>query len=94
MEEQITEEVRTLVMNLQTKCDAPIDLHNMFDICVLNVLWAMIAGKRFELEDARLRELMGKLLFIISVLLYCMYLNFLKVLYMTRSAVMTYQGAC
>jgi methyl farnesoate epoxidase / farnesoate epoxidase len=31
-----------------------IPLHNLFDISILNCLWAVVAGKRFELGDSKL----------------------------------------
>lgn len=59
MEDQITEEVVDLVDNLKKRCHELVNVNNLFDISVLNALWAMIGGKRFNLEDKRLRELMG-----------------------------------
>jgi len=41
-------------LNLQ---DLEIDLHNVFDISILNSLWAVVAGKRFELGDSKLLKI-------------------------------------
>ncbi|CAG9763050.1 unnamed protein product [Ceutorhynchus assimilis] len=58
MEEKVTEECRALVENLSQKCNDEIFMHNAFDVAVLNALWAMLAGQRFEVEDARLKKLL------------------------------------
>lgn len=57
METKIEEESRELVGLFKTKCSQPILIHNTFDISVINVLWAMMAGERFALEDSRLTKL-------------------------------------
>lgn len=43
---------------LKNQRDGAIFMHNAFDICVLNVLWSLMAGRRFDLEDERLTMLM------------------------------------
>jgi methyl farnesoate epoxidase/farnesoate epoxidase len=61
MEAQIEEEAGDLVMALRKKCNGgstPLQLHDAFDVCVLNSLWAMLAGHRFALDDKRLMELL------------------------------------
>lgn len=57
METKIEEESRELVGLFKTKCSQPILIHNTFDISAINVLWAMMAGERFTLEDSRLTKL-------------------------------------
>jgi methyl farnesoate epoxidase/farnesoate epoxidase len=61
MEAQIEVEAGDLVMTLQNKSNGgstPLQLHDAFDVCVLNSLWAMLAGHRFALDDKRLMELL------------------------------------
>ncbi|KAJ8922282.1 hypothetical protein NQ315_004221 [Exocentrus adspersus] len=58
MEEKIQEETRCLMDVFKSQCSEPIFMHTAFDVSVLNVLWAMIAGRRFDIEDKRLRELL------------------------------------
>ncbi|KAJ8867266.1 hypothetical protein PR048_031065 [Dryococelus australis] len=61
MESQIRSEAVELVASLRRKSEGgsvPIFMHDAFDICVLNSLWAMLAGERFSLEDSRLAELL------------------------------------
>lgn len=36
----------------------PVHMEHAFDVSVLNVMWALLAGHRFDLHDARLAELM------------------------------------
>ena len=61
MDEQIEAEAQDLVVTLQSKCNdgsTPLQLHDAFNVCVLNSLWAMLAGYRFALNDKRLMELL------------------------------------
>lgn len=57
MESKIEEESRDLIASLKRKCTKPLLIHNTFDISAINVLWAMMAGERFALDDARLTKL-------------------------------------
>lgn len=59
MESRIDEEARDLVDMLRRQCSGPILINNTFDISAINVLWAMMAGERFNLDDARLVKLLG-----------------------------------
>lgn len=59
MEDHITLEAKELVANLRSKINEPLEMHQAFDISVLNVLWAMLAGERFHLGDKRLEELLN-----------------------------------
>ncbi|CAH1107251.1 unnamed protein product [Psylliodes chrysocephalus] len=58
MEEKIQEETRSLIEIFKNKNSEPIFMHNAFDISVLNGLWAMMAGQRFDIDDERLRRLL------------------------------------
>lgn len=58
MEEKIYEETRTFIEILKDRCSQPLFMHNIFDVSVLNGLWAMMAGQRFEIDDERLRKLL------------------------------------
>nr|CAD7575858.1 unnamed protein product [Timema californicum] len=59
MEAQIQAEAEELVVSLRDKGSGnrPVVMHDAFDICVLNSLWALLAGHRFALNDKRLAEL-------------------------------------
>ncbi|XP_059471933.1 methyl farnesoate epoxidase-like [Neocloeon triangulifer] len=61
MEHIILQEVEALVHDLSDKCshneDLEIELHNLCDISILNSLWAVVAGNRFELDDPRLIQM-------------------------------------
>lgn len=59
MEQKIQEESRDLIDNLTKICFEPIYMHTAFDISVLNVLWTMMAGERFALDDVRLKKLLN-----------------------------------
>ena len=61
VDEQIEAEAQDLVVTLQSKCNdgsTPLQLHDAFNVCVLNSLWALLAGYRFALDDKRLMELL------------------------------------
>lgn len=58
MEQKIIEESKELIENLKKNCSKPIFMHQAFDVSVLNVLWTMMAGERFALDDARLIKLL------------------------------------
>lgn len=60
MEEQIQEETRDLirVIRSELKEENEIYMNTLFDTSVLNVLWAMMAGERFQLDDERLKKLL------------------------------------
>ncbi|CAI6352811.1 unnamed protein product [Macrosiphum euphorbiae] len=60
MEKIIIEEVNDLMVDITIKCEngKPIEVHGLFDVSILNGLWTMLAGQRFELNDSRLTRLM------------------------------------
>lgn len=58
MEETILEEAKDLITALKKQCHQPIWMHTAFDTSVINVLWAMIAGRRYSIDDAKLKRLM------------------------------------
>lgn len=58
MDERIEEETKDLIAVFRKQCSEPIWMHTAFDVSVLNVLWAMMAGKRFDINDERLRKLL------------------------------------
>lgn len=58
MEALIQEETHDLMEVLkQESAKGPVEIKNAFDISVLNTLWAMTAGKRYNLNDERLNYL-------------------------------------
>lgn len=59
MVEHIEREAYEMVeyFNELSKDGSPIEMHDGFDIPVLNVMWAFLSGSRFDLDDARLPEL-------------------------------------
>ncbi|XP_066254630.1 uncharacterized protein [Euwallacea similis] len=59
MEEKIHIECEALVKHLRENCGKPVFMHNAFAIYVLNALWAMIAGQRFDDNDERLKKLLN-----------------------------------
>jgi len=61
MEELINEEVLQFSAELDKHLNQPISVKNKFNISVINGLWTIIAGKRFELDDPELIDIVGKI---------------------------------
>ncbi|XP_053970473.1 methyl farnesoate epoxidase-like isoform X1 [Hylaeus volcanicus] len=59
MEKQLTIEAENLVRYLRrASAKAPVPMHTAFDIAVLNSLWSMFAGHRFDYENEKLTEML------------------------------------
>ncbi|KAJ8716133.1 hypothetical protein PYW08_013418 [Mythimna loreyi] len=54
MENYVSEECRALVKLRLSDAGKPILVNNMFNITVVNILWRLVAGKRYDLEDRKL----------------------------------------
>ncbi|XP_021181458.3 farnesoate epoxidase isoform X1 [Helicoverpa armigera] len=57
MENYISEECRELVKLRTNDAGRPILVNNMFNITIVNILWRLVAGKRYDLEDKKLKLL-------------------------------------
>ncbi|XP_060802447.1 farnesoate epoxidase isoform X2 [Amyelois transitella] len=57
MELIITEECLELVKLRKTDAGQPILVNQMFNISVVNILWRVVAGRRYDLNDDRLKRL-------------------------------------
>jgi hypothetical protein len=60
------EELRELMSGINSKIGStekpiPLDMHKVFTVSVLNILWSMIAGVRFSHEDPKLRNFVHSL---------------------------------
>ena len=60
METLIQEEIRALNHSLSNDLNKPITIKNKFNISVINALWTLIAGHRFELDNPELLDLVKK----------------------------------
>ncbi|KOC63435.1 putative cytochrome P450 305a1 [Habropoda laboriosa] len=59
MEKQLTVEAENLVNYLRrASANGPVPIHTTFDIAVLNSLWCMFAGHRFDYENDKLIEIL------------------------------------
>ncbi|KAI8426385.1 hypothetical protein MSG28_005232 [Choristoneura fumiferana] len=56
METYISEECTALVNHLRGSCQ-PVGVNEMFDVSVINILWRLVAGKRYDLKDVRAKQL-------------------------------------
>eukprot|EP00092_Neocalanus_flemingeri_P008902 GFUD01009577.1.p1 GENE.GFUD01009577.1~~GFUD01009577.1.p1 ORF type:complete len:538 (-),score=125.63 GFUD01009577.1:53-1666(-) len=62
MESIMHEEVVNFSKQLRSESEnGPIDLANRFNVMVINVLWRIIGGKRFDYKDEKFAELVGHL---------------------------------
>ncbi|KAF9419040.1 hypothetical protein HW555_004367 [Spodoptera exigua] len=57
MESYIAEECRALVKLRTGDAGQPILVNSMFNISIVNILWRLVAGKRYDLEDRKLKTL-------------------------------------
>ncbi len=60
MEELIHEEVLQFNEQLDKELDEPISVRNKFNISVINGLWSIIAGKRYNLVRYNFNEITFK----------------------------------
>ncbi|KAG7189775.1 hypothetical protein KM043_017438 [Ampulex compressa] len=59
MTSQLTTEAKSLVDYLRRESEkGPVAMHKAFDIAVINSLWCMFAGHRFEYEDEKLKKIL------------------------------------
>ncbi|KAG8313366.1 hypothetical protein J6590_001833 [Homalodisca vitripennis] len=59
MQDRITEETNQFINCLYDKCqEGPVNVRRVVNICILNNLWGMLAGKRFSIGDERLMQLL------------------------------------
>lgn len=59
MEKYLTVEAENLVNYLRrVSTKGPVPMHTAFDIAVLNSLWCMFAGHRFDYENEKLIEIL------------------------------------
>ena len=62
MEHIIMEEVRELTDRLRSSCGTPLSTQHTFNAAVFNVIWSIVAGKRYQYNDPQLEELIQLLL--------------------------------
>lgn len=59
MESYLVFEAQNLVENLENRMkNGPVAMHRAFDIAVLNSLWTMFAGHRFDYQDQKLHNIL------------------------------------
>lgn len=60
MQQQLTFEAENLVNYLRKmSLRGPVRMDRIFDVVVLNALWFMFAGHRFEYDDEKLQEVLA-----------------------------------
>ncbi|OXU31223.1 hypothetical protein TSAR_014757 [Trichomalopsis sarcophagae] len=60
MNQRLVSEAQSLVDFLEASGkEGPVPMHTAFDIAVLNSLWTMLAGHRFEYDDHKLNEILA-----------------------------------
>ncbi|XP_050671896.1 farnesoate epoxidase-like isoform X2 [Leptidea sinapis] len=57
MENNIGEEVIALIEVIKENVGKPIIVNDMFDVAIVNIVWKLVAGKRYDLKDGKLRRL-------------------------------------
>ncbi|XP_054289481.1 methyl farnesoate epoxidase-like [Macrosteles quadrilineatus] len=60
MQDRIINETKQFITCLREKCeDGPVNVRRVVNVCILNNLWGMLAGKRFCFNDKRLSQLLN-----------------------------------
>ena len=57
MEDSLNMEVEILVKKLSKNLGNAFDLNQTFNISIVNALWMIVVGERFELDDPKLQEI-------------------------------------
>ncbi|XP_068618762.1 farnesoate epoxidase-like [Battus philenor] len=57
MDSQISEECQALVKLLDDYSGNAVRVNELFSICTVNIVWQLVAGKRYDLTDERLKTL-------------------------------------
>jgi len=58
LEGLILDEVMELVTWIKTQNDNPIELHRRFSLAVINTLWTILSGKRYEQDDPKISDIL------------------------------------
>lgn len=53
MEDILSDEVSKLILHFKSKVNQPVQLNRMMNISIINALWSIIAGEKFDLEDPK-----------------------------------------
>ena len=62
LETIMQEEIKNFCSELKKHCqDGPVDLGNRFNVMVINILWRIIGGKRFDYQDKKFAKLVEHL---------------------------------
>lgn len=61
MEGLMMEEIKELVASFRREVGQPIVTQNKFNIAVLNALWTILTGQRFDQNDPRVRNIIHNL---------------------------------
>ncbi|XP_023936785.2 farnesoate epoxidase [Bicyclus anynana] len=57
MEANISEECNALIDMRMADAGVPVVVNHMFDVCIVNILWKLVAGKRYDLANEQLKVL-------------------------------------
>jgi cytochrome P450 len=66
MEEMIQDEIILLCNSLDKQVGLPLAMDRIFNISVINALWTLISGSRFELDDPKLKKLIEYMDFLVK----------------------------
>ncbi|CAH2244365.1 farnesoate epoxidase-like [Pararge aegeria] len=54
MESNISEECKALIDLRMADAGMPVVVNHMFDVCIVNILWKLVAGRRYDLTNEQL----------------------------------------
>lgn len=62
-EQMIHEEIHDLIssieLSVKSQAEGIVDFENIFNMSMINILWAIVGGERFSHQDIRLKHLLG-----------------------------------
>ncbi|CAK1556238.1 unnamed protein product [Leptosia nina] len=57
MENNICEEVKAIVDLRKLDAGRPVVVNHVFDVAIVNIMWKLVAGKRYDLKDNKLKHI-------------------------------------
>ena len=68
MEEMILEELSHFKQYIESKKGEPLDFYNKFNLPILNALWKVTAGERFDYDNPRLIDIVARVIETVRIL--------------------------
>ena len=57
MEDILLDEVSKLIQHFKSQGNQPVQLNRMMNVSIINALWSIVAGEKFELDDPKFGQI-------------------------------------